>query len=202
MSRITSLTELDALYGAPVPASLAKVADRVIPAYRALIEAAPFCVLATSGPDGVDASPRGDAPGFVHVEDEHTLMLPDRRGNNRGDSLRNLVADPRLALLFLIPGVGETVRVNGTGEVHAGAALCERFAVQGRPPRTVLIVHVTDVYFQCSRAVLRARLWAAESQVDRTSLPTPGRILAEVSAGRIGAEYDEGLQERLRANLY
>ena len=202
MSRITSLAELDALYGEPVPASLAKVADRVIPTYRALIEAAPFCVLATAGPEGVDASPRGDAPGFVHVEDERTLMLPDRRGNNRGDSLRNLVADPRLALLFLIPGIGETVRVNGTGEVHADGALCGRFAVQGRAPRTVLVVRVAEVFFQCSRAVLRARLWEPESRVERASLPTPGRILAEVSAGRIGAEYDEGLQERLRANLY
>ena len=202
MSRITSLTELEALYGEPMPVSLAKVADRVIPTYRALIEAAPFCVLATAGRDGVDASPRGDAPGFVRIEDEHTLMLPDRRGNNRADTLRNLIADPRLALLFFIPGVGETVRVNGTGEVHADAALCERFAVQGRAPRTVLVVHVAEVYFQCSRAVLRARLWEPESQVDRASLPTPGRILAEVSAGRIGTEYDEGLQERLRANLY
>lgn len=202
MSRITSLTELDALYGEPVPMSLAKVADRVIPTYRALIEAAPFCVLATSGPGGVDASPRGDAPGFVRIEDEHTLMLPDRCGNNRADTLRNLVADPRLALLFFIPGVGETVRVNGTGEVHADAALCERFVVQGRAPRTVLVVRVAEVYFQCSRAVLRARLWDPESQVDRASLPTPGRILAEVSAGRVGAGYDEGLQERLRANLY
>ncbi len=202
MSIVTSLAELDALYGEPVPVSLAKVADRVVPTYRALIEAAPFCVLATCGPDGVDASPRGDAPGFVHVEDEHTLMLPDRRGNNRGDSLRNLVADPSLALLFLIPGVGETVRVNGTGEIHADAALCERFAVQGRAPRTVLVVRVAEVYFQCSRAVLRARLWEPKSRVDRASLPTPGRILAEVSAGRVGAGYDEGLQERLRANLY
>ncbi len=202
MSKVTSLTELDTLYGEPVPASLAKVADRVIPTYRALIEASPFCVLATCGPDGVDASPRGDAPGFVHVEDERTLILPDRRGNNRGDSLRNLVADPRLALLFLIPGVGETVRVNGTGEVHADAALCERFAVQGRVPRTVLVVRVAEVYFQCARAVLRARLWEPESRVDRASLPTPGRILAEASAGRIGAGYDEGLQERLRVNLY
>jgi PPOX class probable FMN-dependent enzyme len=202
MSRITSLTELDALYGEPVPASLAKVADRVIPTYRALIEAAPFCVLATAGPGGVDASPRGDAPGFVRVEDERTLMLPDRRGNNRADTLRNLVTDPRLALLFFIPGVGETLRVNGTGEVHADAALGERFAVQGKTPRTVLVVRVAEVYFQCSRAVLRARLWEPESRVERASLPTPGRILAEVSAGRIGAEYDEGLQERLRANLY
>ena len=202
MSIVTSVAELDALYGEPVPVSLAKVADRVVPTYRALIEASPFCVLATCGPDGVDASPRGDAPGFVHVEDEHTLMLPDRRGNNRGDSLRNLVADPSLALLFLIPGVGETVRVNGTGEIHSDSALCERFAVQGRAPRTVVVVRVAEVYFQCSRAVLRARLWEPETRVDRASLPTPGRILAEVTAGRVGAGYDDGLQERLRVNLY
>ena len=202
MSRITSLAELDALYGEPVPASLAKVTDRVIPSYRAMIEAAPFCVIATSGPGGVDASPRGDAPGFVHVEDERTLMLPDRRGNNRADSLRNLVLDPALALLFLIPGLGETLRVNGTGEVHADPALCARFAVQDKTPRTVLVVRVAEVYFQCSRAVLRAKLWDADRQVERATLPTPGRILAEASAGRIGPEYDIGLQERLRANLY
>jgi PPOX class probable FMN-dependent enzyme len=202
MTPITDLVELDALYGAPVPASLAKVADRVVPTYRAMIAASPFCVLATCGPGGVDATPRGDAPGFVHVEDEHTLMLPDRRGNNRIDSLRNLVANPRLALLFLIPGLGETLRVNGAGEVHADAGLCERFAVQGKAPRTVLVVRVAEVYFQCSRAVLRAKLWEPGSWEGRPDLPTPGRILAEVSAGRIGREYDEGLQERLRANLY
>lgn len=201
MNPITDVAELDALYGAPVPVSLAKVADRVTPSYRALIEAAPFCVLATSGPGGVDATPRGDAPGFVHVEDERTLMLPDRRGNNRIDSLRNLVADPRLALLFLIPGLGETLRVNGTGEVHADPALCERFAVQGRAPRTVLVVRIAEMYFQCSRAVLRARLWEPESRVDRARLPTPGRILAELK-GEQFATYDEGLDERLRANLY
>ena len=202
MSRITDVAALEALYGPPVPASLAKVADRLIPSYRAMIEAAPFCVLATCGPGGVDVSPRGDAPGFVHVEDERTLILPDRRGNNRIDSLRNLVADPALALLFLIPGLGETLRVNGTGEVHAASDLCERFAVQGRAPRTVLVVRVAEVYFQCSRAVLRARLWEPDSRVDRASLPTPGKILAEASAGRIGVEYDVGLDARLRANLY
>ncbi len=202
MSRISDQAGLDALYGEPVPASLAKVADRVTPSYRRLIEAAPFCVLATVGPGGVDATPRGDAAGFVHVENERTLMLPDRRGNNRIDSLRNLVADPRLHLLFLLPGLGETLRVNGMGEIHAGEGLLQRFAVAGKAPRTVLVIRVTEVYFQCSRAVLRARLWEPETRVDRAALPTPGRILAEVSAGRIGAEYDEGLDARLRANLY
>lgn len=202
MRPITDVADLDALYGEPVPASLAKVADRLIPSYKAMIEAAPFCVLATCGPAGVDVSPRGDAPGFVHIEDDRTLMLPDRRGNNRNDSLRNLVGNPTLALLFLIPGLGETLRVNGTGEVHADPGLCERFAVQGKAPRTVLIARVREVYFQCSRAVLRARLWNPESRVDRAALPTPGRILAEASAGRIGLEYDEGLDARLRANLY
>ena len=202
MSRITDVAALEALYAPPVPVSLAKVTDRIIPSYRAMIEAAPFCVLATCGPGGVDVSPRGDAPGFVHIEDERTLMLPDRRGNNRIDSLRNLVANPTLALLFLIPGLGETLRVNGTGEVHAAPDLCERFAVQGKAPRTVLVVRVAEVYFQCSRAVLRARLWEADRRIDRASLPTPGQILAEASAGRIGEEYDVGLDARLRANLY
>ena len=201
--KITSLAELDALYGDPVPASLVKVADRITPEYRRWIEAAPFCVVATVGPEGVDASPRGDAPGFVHVEDAHTLILPDRRGNNRADSLRNLVLDQRLALLFLLPGLGETLRVNGRGAVHADAALCERFAIGGKVPRSVIVMRVREVYFQCSRAVLRARLWDPAQRIDRAAVPTPGQILAAQSAGRMGGTaYDEGLQERLGANLY
>lgn len=194
---------LEALYGAPVEASLVKQADRVTPEYRAWIEAAPFAVLATAGPGGLDASPRGDAPGFVHVEDERTLLLPDRRGNNRVDSLRNVLADPRVGVLFLLPGLGETLRVNGTAAVSVDPALLDRFAVAGKPPRTVLVVRVSEVFFQCSRAVLRAGLWDPARHVDRARLPTPGRILAAMSGARVGgAAYDAGLQERLRESLY
>lgn len=194
---------LEALYGAPLETSIVKQADRVTPEYRAWIEAAPFAVLATAGPGGLDASPRGDAPGFVHVQDERTLMLPDRRGNNRVDSLHNVLADPRVGVLFLLPGLGETLRVNGTAAVSVDPALLDRFAVAGKPPRTVLVVRVTEVFFQCSRAVLRAGLWDPARHVDRARLPTPGRILAAMSGARVGGEaYDAGLQERLRGSLY
>ena len=173
------------------------------PEYRAWIEAAPFAVLATAGPGGLDASPRGDAPGFVHVEDEHTLPLPDRRGNNRVDSLRNVLADPRVGVLFLLPGLGETLRVNGTAAVSVDPALLDRFAVAGKPPRTVLVVRVTEVFFQCSRAVVRSNLWAAPDAAGAPALPSAGTMLAEASAGREGgAAYDAALAERVRQTLY
>lgn len=200
---VRDAAELERLYGEPVEASIVKVADHVTPQYRAWIEASPFVVLATAGPEGLDASPRGDAPGFVTVEDERTLLLPDRRGNNRVDSLFNVVRDPRLGLLFLLPGLGETLRVNGTGAVSVDPALLARFAVGGKLPRTVLVVQVAEVYFQCSRAVLRAGLWDPARHVDRAALPRPGQILAAQSQARLGGDaYDEALQERLRTSLY
>ncbi len=200
---ITDLAALDALYAGVDERSIVKVTDHVHPMYRAWIEAAPFAVLSTVGPEGVDASPRGDGPGFVVVEDPHTLLLPDRRGNNRADSLRNIVRDPRVALLFLVPGQGETLRVNGTGAILAGPELLRRFAVNGKPPRTVLSVHVQEVYFQCSRAVVRANLWNPARHSARGALPTPGAILAALSAERHGGdEYDRALPERVQATLY
>ena len=150
---VEDLASLEAIYGAPAPTSTVKEVDYIHAHYRAFIEAAPFATLATSGPGGLDASPRGDSSGFVHVEDERTLMIPDRRGNNRVDSLRNIVADPRVALLFLIPGSGNTLRVNGRAAISVDPALLERFAVQGKQPRSVLVVTVEAVYFQCARAI-------------------------------------------------
>jgi uncharacterized protein len=200
---LTDEAALIALYGEPGEASLVKEVDHVHAIYRPFIEAAPFCVLATSGPDGLDASPRGDGPGFVVVEDEHTLLMPDRRGNNRVDSLRNVIADPRVALLFLIPGIGETIRVNGRACLSIDPVLKARFAVDGKEPRSVLIVTVERVYFQCSRAVVRAALWDPASQVSRSALPSAGGILAAVSAARVGGEaYDRALPERVRTTLY
>lgn len=200
---ITDLAALDALYGDVGEPSLVKVADHVHPLYRRWIEASPFAVLSTSGPGGVDASPRGDGPGFVTVADPHTLLLPDRRGNNRVDSLRNIVADPRVGLLFLVPGLGETLRVNGTAAISVAPDLLGRFAVNGKPARSVLAVTVAEVYFQCSRAVVRADLWNPAKHVARGALPTPGAILAALSAERLGgAEYDSALPERVKATLY
>lgn len=189
----------------PGATSLDKVADHVHPLYRPWIEASPFAVLATRGPHGLDASPRGDAPGFVTVADAHTLLLPDRRGNQRIDSLRNLVHDPHLALLFLIPGRGEALRVNGRGRISALPALCERFAVDGKPPASVLVVSVASVYFQCARAVKRSGLWEPSRwPVDAAAaLPSPGTLLQALGEGRTdGATYDAELQARQAATLY
>lgn len=188
---IASIAELEALYGAPVEAATVKEVDYITPHYRAYIEASPFATLATSGPEGLDCSPRGDRPGFVRVHDESTLMLPDRRGNNRIDSLRNIVRDPRVALLFLIPGFGNTLRVNGRAHLSVAPDLLASFAVEGKPPRSVMVMEVDAVYFQCARALVRSELWDAALHVDPRSLPSAGQILAALSRDRVGGEsYD------------
>lgn len=187
----------------PAETALAKVTDHLHPLYRPWIEASPFAVLATLGPHGMDTSPRGDAPGFVAIADEKTLLLPDRRGNQRIDSLRNLVHDPRLALLFLIPGLGEALRVNGSGRISAHPDLRAGLAVDGRPPASVLVVHVASVYFQCARAVRRSGLWDPARHVAAGTLPSPGAILQALSAHGIdGAAYDAALPARQAATLY
>ena len=201
---IMSLAALEVLYDqSPAEASILKETDRVVPVYRALIEASPFAALATRGSEGLDCSPRGDGPGFVRVRDEKTLLLPDRRGNNRIDSLRNIVLDPQVALLFLIPGLGETLRVNGRATISVEPALLESFSVDGKAPRSVLVIMVEAVYFQCARAVVRSDLWNPQKHVARSSLPSAGQILAALSRnGFDGEAYDRGLPERQRTTLY
>jgi PPOX class probable FMN-dependent enzyme len=200
---LTDAAALRELYGEPLEAAITKEIDYVHPHYRAMIEASPFMVMATSGPDGLDVSPRGDPPGFVTVADERTLLIPDRRGNNRADSLNNLIADPRIALLFLIPGVGETLRVNGRAEISIDPALLERFPAQGKLPRSVIVVHVERVYFQCPKALVRSDLWNPTKHVERRSLPSSGTILGDISRGRIGGpEWDAAYPERLKATIY
>ncbi len=200
---IRTLAELEAIYGTPVEAATVKEVDFVSPEYRRLIEASPFAVLATSGPEGLDCSPRGDQPGFVRVHDDRTLMLPDRRGNNRVDSLRNIVRDPRVALLFVIPGFGNTLRVNGRAHLSADAGLLESFKVDGRPPRSVMVMTVEAVYFQCARAILRSDLWNAARHVDPKTLPSAGLILAALSKQRVGGDaYDREWPGRARASLW
>jgi PPOX class probable FMN-dependent enzyme len=200
---VSDADALQALYGASGEASIKKEVDHVHPHYRAFIEAAPFAVLATAGPGGLDASPRGDPAGVVVVEDEKKLLLPDRRGNNRIDSLRNVLADPRVALLFLVPGVGETLRVNGSARISVDPALLARFDMDGKLPRSVLVVDVHTVYFQCSRALLRSKLWDPQAQVPRSALPSVGRILSDLTAGTFdGATYDRELPARVAGTLY
>lgn len=201
--RITDPAALEALYGAVNDASRRKEIDHIHPAYAALIKASPFAILATGGSDGMDASPRGDDGFVVDLIDEKTLILPDRRGNNRIDSLRNILANPYVALLFLIPGIGETLRVNGRAEVSADPDLLARYAMDGKLPRTVLIVHVDTAFFQCSRALIRADIWNAQKHVDRKSLPSTGAILEAVTAADIdGQAYDRDLPARLATTLY
>ena len=200
---VTSVEQLEALLGALSPASVKKELPFVHPHYRALIEASPFAVLATNGPGGLDASPRGDAPGFVVVENETTLLLPERRGNKRADSLRNILADPKVALLFLIPGLGETLRVNGRASITTEPAILARFEVQGACPKCVVRVEVDTVFFQCARAIQRCGLWQPAATDIRQRLPSPGKILATLTDGQFdGAAYDRELPARQRATLY
>ena len=200
---VTSEAELEALYGLPAGAAVIKEIDHISDHYRRFIELSPFVVVATSGPEGLDCTPRGDPPGFVRVVDGRTVMLPDRRGNNRIDSLRNMINDPRVALLFLIPGVGETIRVIGRASISTDPALTESFIVNGKSPRTVIVVAVERVFYQCTKAIVRSKLWDPAGHVDRESLPSAGTILAEISGGKIGGpEHDRGQPQRIKETLY
>ena len=201
MSAIQDLEILEQLYGAPSPASCAKELDYLHPHYRAYIAASPFCIIATCGPGALDASPRGDAAGFVIVEDEKTLLIPDRRGNNRVDSLRNIIADARVALLFLIPGCAETLKVKGRATISTASELLARFSVNARLPRSVLVVHVEAVYFQCARAILRSNLWDPSRHVPRDTLPSAGTILRDLGVPEREA-MNRDLASRLKDTLY
>ncbi len=203
MSVVQSVEELETIYGLPLETSTVKEVAWVTRHYRAFIDASPFAVLATSGPEGLDCSPRGDRPGFVRVRDDHTLLLPDRRGNNRVDSLRNIVRDPRVALLFLIPGAGNTLRVNGRAHLTTDPELLASFAVDGKAPRTVIVLAVQAVYFQCARAIVRSELWNPAKHVDPATLPSAGQILATLSENRVGGDdYDQAWCARAMQTLW
>ena len=200
---ITTTAQLNALFAAVGDASIKKEVSFLHPHYRALIEASPFAVLASVGPDGLDASPRGDPAGFVQIEDDNTLLMPERRGNNRVDSLRNIITDPRVALIFLIPGVGETLRVNGRASITTAPDMLARFTVQGQLPKCVIVVKVDTVFFQCARAIQRSGLWKPTAPDVLAGLPSPGTILqALTGAGIDGETYDRELPARQRATLY
>ena len=200
---ISTAADLEALFGPVGEASTRKEVPTLHPHYQALIQASPFALLGTVGPGGLDVSPRGDPAGFVHVQDERTLLLPERRGNNRIDSLRNIVADPRVALLFLIPGVGETLRVNGRATISVEPALLERFAMNGQLPKCVLVIGVETAMFQCARAIVRSNLWQPVAADAPRPVPTAGEILEALTNASIdGATYDRDLPDRQRATLY
>jgi hypothetical protein len=203
MKTIETLEQLEAIYGVPNAASTVKEIDHLNDAYRALIAASPFAALATVGPEGIDCSPRGDAYGLVRVVDDRTLIMPDRRGNNRIDSLRNIVRDPRCAFLFLIPGSGTCLRVNGVAQIVVDPDLLASFAVDGRSPRSAVRLSIEAAYFQCARAIVRSGLWNPERHVAPADLPTPGQILAQLSGGGVGGEaYDREWPERAAGTLW
>ena len=203
---ITSIERLLEVYPTgPAATSVRKESPVLTPSYAAFVNAAPFCVVSTVGAGGLDQSPRGDAPGFVRVRDERTLVIPDRRGNNRLDTLRNLVADPRVGLLFLVPGVGHELRVRGAAVVSTDPDELGRHEVRGVLPASVLVVAVERVYFQCARAIKRSRLWETDAWPDPASVPTAGGMTLE--AGGFGSQqeardYDAALDERQDATLY
>ena len=203
MATIRTIDELVELYDVPVPTSITKEIDHITELHRAYIEASPFVIVATSGPDGLDCSPRGDPAGFVRVVDDRTVMMPDRRGNNRLDSLRNLVVDPRIGLLVLVPGVGVTLRVNGTAEISTDPELRQSFAFGDKMPTTVIVVTTTAVYTQCPKALIRSHLWDPSRHRDPSELPSVGDILQVITAGDFdGAAHDAAYPERVRQTIY
>lgn len=204
MTVITSIEQLETLYTpAPVAASTVKVARHITPHYQRLIEASPFVALATVGPEGIDCSPRGDQSSVVRIADAQTLLIPDRRGNNRIDSLRNIVRDPRVGLLFLLPGSGTTLRVNGRAQLSIDPTLLDSFAVDGKAPRSVIVLKIDELYFQCARAIVRSQLWNPERHIDPRVLPTPGDILAAMTDGEVGgASYDKAWPERASKTMW
>lgn len=200
---LKTVADLEAVYGAPNPRSLLKEIDHLNADYRAFVEASPFIVLSSVGAGGTDASPKGDAPGFVRILNERLLAIPDRPGNNRIDNLRNIVEDGRVSVLFIVPGVGETLRVNGTATISADPELLASFAVQGKLPRSVILVQVQTVYFHCSKALVRSKLWERGAQETKPAVPTAGKILQHISGGAFDGEaYDRELPERLKTTLY
>lgn len=203
MHTVQTIEALEEIYGAVGITSTVKESTRLTSHYRSLIEASPFVALATSGPEGLDCSPRGDRAGVVRIHDDNTVMMPDRRGNNRVDSLRNIVRDPRVALLFLIPGSGTTMRLNGRAVVSVDPELLQSFAVDNKLPRSVVVISIDVVYFQCARAVVRSKLWDAESHRDLAELPTPGMILENMSGAQVdGQAYDEQWPHRAARTLW
>ena len=200
---VSTIAELKAIYGEPLAQSLVKEIDYISDHYRAFIEKSPFMVLASVAEEGLDCSPRGDPSGFVRVIDEKTVMIPDRRGNNRIDTLRNLVRDPRVSLLFLVPGVGETLRINGRAAISVDPDLCASFDMNGKTPRSVIVVTAERVYFQCQKALARSRLWDPEARIERKELPSAGDILQGLSKNDFdGDAYDKNYPERLKKTIY
>lgn len=200
---VSSVEQLEAIYGEPGERSIWKELTYLNEDYQAFVKACPFVVLASVSEEGTDCSPKGDPAGFVQILDERTLAVPDRPGNNRIDNLRNIIADPRVSLLFLIPGIGETLRVNGRAHISVDPDLLARFDVNGKLPKTVIVVSIDRVYFHCAKAIVRSHLWDQATQIARECLPSTGAMHRRLSGGHFDAEtYDRDLQKNTVAGLY
>ncbi|WP_444996209.1 pyridoxamine 5'-phosphate oxidase family protein [Aliikangiella sp. IMCC44359] len=206
MSKISTLEELDALYGPPVERALWKEIDYINEYYQQFIEACPFLILATYGEKGIDCSSRGDPAGFVRVVNKKNLLIPDRRGNNRLDSLRNIIVNPNVGLIFIIPNVGETIRVSGTAEIITDNKLCDSFSMNNKPASSVLSISVEKAYFQCQKAIARSQLWDSSVYIDRTELPTAGQMAQHFSKEHNnefdGEAYDKNYPEHMKNTIY
>ncbi len=206
MNKIQSLEELEKIYGTPVPGSLWKEIDHINGHYRLFIESSPFIILATQGDKGIDCSPRGDPAGFVRVVNEKLIQIPDRRGNNRLDSLRNIVANPDVGIIFLIPNVGETIRLGGKAEIVVDDQLCNSFSINSKPASSVISITVEKVYFQCQKAIARSKLWDPSTHINRSDLPSTGEMIEKfASMNNIefdGETYDENYSEHMKKTIY
>ena len=202
MDFIEDIAALEALY--PVkkvnPLAVEKVTARLTPCYSRWIEASRFCILSTVGPAGTDASPRGDDGPVVRILDDETLALPDWRGNNRLDSLRNIVEDGRVSLMFMVPGATNVVRVNGTAKLTADASLCGSFDKAGKAPRSVVLIRTGEVYFQCAKAILRSRIWSGEDESG--TVPSAGDLIREFKSGFDAASYDAGYADYAKPRFW
>jgi len=206
MQTISNIKDLENHYGQPVAGALWKEIDHINDHYRHFIEKSPFLILASIGEKGLDCSPRGDPGGFVRVVDPTCIQLPDRRGNNRLDSLRNIIHNPQVALIFLIPGIGETIRLSGKAKIVIDKTLCESFSINGKAASSVICIDVDKVYFQCQKALVRSQLWDASTQLDRSELPSAGQMInvfADLQNVEFDAnEYDQNYPEHMKKTIY
>lgn len=206
MNTVTSLTDLEAVYGTAVAGAQWKEIDHINHHYRQFIEKSPFLILATQGDKGIDCSPRGDPAGFVRIVNEGCIQIPDRRGNNRLDSLRNIVLNPNVGLIFLIPNVGETIRVSGKAEILLDDELRTSFSINDKPASSVISVRVEKAYFQCQKALVRSKLWNSSGHINRSDLPSTGAMVKEFAAMQNlefdAQEYDDNYPERMKKTIY
>ena len=206
METIKSISDLESIYGSAVPGAVWKEIDHISDHYRQFIEKSPFLILATSGVKGIDCSPRGDPAGFVRVVNEKCIQLPDRRGNNRLDSLRNIISNPNVGLIFLIPNIGETIRLSGKAKILADDELCSSFSIKGKPASSVISIDVEKVYFQCQKALVRSKLWDSSAHIQRSELPSTGEMVKEfASLNDIefdGDEYDANYPDHMKKTIY